>query len=164
MVIENGLTTSKYRLAYIVTAMLVIGSFVYTYFDKFNFKPFFIAACICAFIHIVLVIINPSYFSLNDSEDPIVIKKFTAYPIFRKCVSFNAKKSLLYKYSISKRFFGLQKFITITLRGYNKQKQIEEYTFPKFNISALNSEQIDDLEKCLNRYINANLERISNKK
>ena len=38
MLIDNSLATQKYRLAYIITGLASVGSFVYTYFDKYNFK------------------------------------------------------------------------------------------------------------------------------
>ena len=166
MLIDNSLATQKFRLAYIITGLAAIGSFVYIYFDKYNFKTLFILGCVFAALHILLlVLMNPCYFSFCDEEDPIVVRRFWAYPLFRKHQQFGIKKKLINKYVITKRLLGLQKFITITVRGKNKNTgNIEEYTFPSFNISALPSTDLEQLEKLLNKYINANLERISQSK
>lgn len=164
MFIDNNLTTSKYRLAYIISGLLAIGSLAYIYFDKYNMKTCLIICGVMVVAHIVLLLINPSYFSFDDDKDPIVVKHYTAYPLFRRCLSFNIKKKLLHKYTITKSFFGLQKKISITVRGYNKEKQLQEFTYPSFNITALSAEDIELLERTLNKYINANLERISQSK
>ena len=165
MFIDNTLSTGKFRMAYIITGLAAIGSFVCIYFKVSTVQTLCIIGSIFAAVHfLLLLLLNPSYFSIEDDNDPIVIKRFAAYPLFRGYQAFNVRKKQLYKYTITKSLFGLRKNLVVTVRGLNKQRELEEFTYPKFNISTLPKDDIVLLEKLLNKYINENIARMSPKK
>lgn len=165
MLIDNNLATSKFKMAYIISGILSVAAFVFIYFDKPHTHSLIILGIVFAALHfLLLLLIQPSYFSICDDDDPIVVCKYNAYPLFRRGMSFSIKKQLLYSYTIDKHLFGLRKSLTITIRGYNRNNQMQDYVFPVFNISAMSRDDIAMLEKMLNKYINANLERLSKKK
>ena len=164
MYTDNLLSTSKYRLAYIVTFLLSIGSFIYYYVDRPHPLSLLAAGIIFAVVFLfMLLVLRPSFFSFCDEKDPIEIRTYNAFPIMRQHVAFSIKKQLLHKYIIKKQLFGLRRTLSITIRGINKQREVEEFTYPAFNISSLSIGEVEQLEKQLNHYINANLERKSHK-
>ena len=165
MFIDNTLSTGKFRMAYIITGLAAIGSFVCIYFKVNTVTTLVTIGSIFAAVHfLLLLLLNPSYFSIEDDNDPIVIKRFSAYPLFRRFQAFNVRKKQLYKYTINKSLFGLRKSLVVTVRGLNKQRELEEVTYPKFNISTLHKDDIVLIEKLLNKYINENLALMSPKK
>ena len=164
MYIDNLLSTSKYRLAYIATFLLSVGTFIYYFVDKPHPTSLLVAGIIFGVVFLfMLLVLRPTFFSFCDDEDPIEVRTYNAFPILRRHVAFSIKKPLLHKYIIKKQLFGLRRTLSITIRGINKQRQIEDYTYPDFNISSLSLGEVEQLEKQLNHYINANLERKSHK-
>ncbi|MBO4372491.1 MAG: hypothetical protein J5826_06120 [Bacteroidales bacterium] len=164
MYTDNLLSTSKYRLAYIATFLLSIGSFIYYYVDRPHPISLLVSGIIFGVVFLfMLLVLRPSFFSFCDDKDPIEIRTYNAFPILRKHVAFSIKKQLLHKYIIKKQLFGLRRTLSITIRGLNKQHELENYTYPDFNISSLSPSEVEVLEKQLNQYINANLERKSHK-
>ena len=164
MYIDNLLSTSKYRLAYITTALLSLGSFIYYFVDKPHPTSLLVAGIIFAVAFLfMLLVLRPTFFSFCDDQDPIEIRTYNAFPILRKHVAFSIKKALLHKYIIKKQFFGLRRTLSITIRGITKQRGVEDFTYPDFNISSLAPGEVEQLEKQLNHYINANLERKTHK-
>ncbi|NPA45266.1 MAG: hypothetical protein GXO49_07020, partial [Chlorobi bacterium] len=83
-------------------------------------------------------------FFIEYLGNKIVVRYYTAYPIFRKYKAFEIPRSYFYDYKIKSQLFGFRKtiqFIVNTPKG--------KFTYPSLSISLLSEKQMNDLIKML---------------
>ncbi|MBQ3657349.1 MAG: hypothetical protein II956_10975 [Bacteroidales bacterium] len=155
MFIDNTVSMSKWMFAEILTLVLGIAFVVYSSFNPGQFA--LIAGIVCFVAFVFLLYICPSYFYFNDEiagKDMIEIRSTQAFPFFRKYRQHGILKKTVKSYSITKSFFGLQKFLSITIKGVDPStKKTVEKTIEKLNVSILKQQKIQELEKTLQKYI-----------
>lgn len=146
MHIDNTLSTAKNRLAFIITGIMAIALLIFGIYTNESKTTLFAVACACAVIHAIMIILNPGYIGWIDDNNSITIKSVHAYPLFRKYLSYKIQKSLISDYRIEKKFFGLKKFLCITVKGKNKKGEIVEYNYKPINLTGVKNSDINKIE------------------
>jgi len=155
MFIDNTVSMSKWMFAEILAFVLGIAFVVYSNFNPGLFA--LIAGAVCFAVFVLLLYICPSYFYFNDEisgKDMIEIRSTQAFPFFRKYRQHGILKKTIQSYKITESFFGLQKLLSITIKGVDPQtKKSVEKTIDSLNISILKKQKIEELEKTLQKYV-----------
>lgn len=152
MKVDNRLRTAKLKIMYMVTGIVIFALSIYTYFEHYQigvhpiiFKyvlPGSIGALI--FIYFFLLLRKLNYFFIEFLGNKIVVRYYTAYPIFRKYKAFEIPRSYFFDYKIEKQFLGLRKHLQIIVKTPKGK-----FSYPKISISLLSERQMDDLVRML---------------
>jgi hypothetical protein len=153
MKVDNRLRTAKLKIMYLVTGIVIFAISIYTYFEHYQigvhpitFKyvlPGIIGVLV--FTYVFLLLRKLDYFFIEYLGNKIVVRYYTAYPIFRKYKAFEIPQSYFYDYKITLHFFGLRKSLQIVV---NTPKG--KFSYPQISISLLSKKQMNDLIKMLN--------------
>jgi hypothetical protein len=159
-IVDNKLQVAKIRLAYILTisiaTLLILYSlFANSYADGQTIS--LIIGIILVSIFLYLLIIKPEYlfFSIQNNNK-LIVRNYTAFPMFRKYKSYEIQLTTIYDYEIKKAFFNQLIFIRILVK---KNNQIGNY--PWLSLSALPRKDLKKLTESLDKLIS--IEKRKNK-
>jgi len=152
MKVDNRLRTAKLKIMYMITGIVIFALSIYLYFEHYQigvhpiaFKYVLPGAIgLLIFIYFILLLRKLDYFFIEYLGNKIVVRYYTAYPIFRKYKAFEVPRSYFYDYKIKSKLFGYRKtvqFIVNTPKG--------KFTYPPLSISLLSEKQMIDLIKML---------------
>ncbi|MCR5455622.1 MAG: hypothetical protein K6F33_11605 [Bacteroidales bacterium] len=153
--IENGYTSVKWLLTYVVTLVIPIGIMLYAHWE---YTPYY-TTCVAVsgallLAHILILLVGPSYFYYAEEGKKITIRNTTDYPIFRKYNEFAFPKSSLVSYNIDKQMFGFKKLLSIKVTGIDPQtKQKKEVEITKINISSISKQDYKLLTTLLDKIL-----------
>ena len=151
--IDNGTTSVKWLLTYVITFVIPIGIMMYAHWE---YTPHYTLCVVISgafwLAHALILLVGPSYFYYSDEGKNIVIRNVSDYPLFRKYYEFPFAKSNLVSYQIDKKLFGLKKLLTVKVRGIDPQtKQKKEVDIEKINISSISKTDYEYLVNSLNK-------------
>jgi hypothetical protein len=152
IIVDNRLQVAKIRLAYILTiaggVILVIYSlFSNSYVEGKIFNLIF--GIILCFIFLYLIIIKPEYifFSVEDNTK-LIVRNYTAFPLFRKYKAYEIPLSVVFDYEIKKAFFNRLIFLRLIVKKNNKVGK-----YPWLSLSAMPKRDFKKLTESLNKMI-----------
>ncbi len=152
MYIDNTVSMTRWMLAEILTLLFGIAFIIYSMMTP-ELTPLVLGVS-CFVVHVLLLVYSPCYFHYNDEKDPLEIRSVTAFPLFRKYRQYGILKKTIQSYEITQGMFGLQKFLTITIKGLDPQtKKSTVKKIEKINISILKKTAVEDLERTLKKYV-----------
>ena len=151
--IDNGTTSIKWLLTYVITLVIPVGIMLYAHWEH---TPHYTACVVVSgallLAHILILLVGPSYFYYSDEGKNIVIRNVSDYPLFRKYYEFPFSKSNLVSYQIDKQLFGFKKLLSVKVRGIDPQtKQKKEVDIEKINISSISKTDYEYLVNSLNK-------------
>jgi hypothetical protein len=124
ILVDNKLKVAKIRLTYILTisagALLVIYSIFSNHYAEGKFLSLVVGILLCL-VFLYLIIIKPEYifFSIEDNKK-LIVRNYTAFPLFRKYKAYEIILSNIFDYEIKKAFFNQLIFIRILVKKNNK--------------------------------------------
>ncbi len=157
MVIDNKITTIRIYLwrmiRTIVIGVLLIGILVSGWFDKDLLGvPKYQWIILVCLVYLVLVILDRfrklNYFYFNDEGDKILLRYYPIHPVVRKKKAVQIPKIGLAGYDIRSSVFGLKKELILRQKIRGKVA-----VYPPIGITALKREELDLLEKHLDKYV-----------
>ncbi len=153
--IDNGYTSVKWLLTYVVTLVIPIGIMMYAHWEYTpHYKLCVAASGALLLAHILILLVGPSYFYYAEEGKKITIRNTSDYPIFRKYNEFTFPKSSLVSYKIDKQMLGFKKLLSIKVNGIDPQtKQKKEFEITKINISSVSKQDIQLLTTLLDKTI-----------
>jgi hypothetical protein len=152
IIVDNKLQVAKIRLAYILTISLGILLIIYSLFansyTEGKIMSLVIGIVLCL-VFLYLLVIKPEYifFSIQDNNK-IIVRNYTAFPMFRKYKSYEIRLSEIYDYEIKKAFFNQLIFIRILVKKNNKTG-----TYPWLSLSVLPKADLKKLTDSLNKLL-----------
>jgi hypothetical protein len=154
IIVDNKLQIAKIRLAYIFTIMASSSLLVYSFFSKTYTDGkliSFIIGIIMFIIFLFLLLIKPEYIYFSiENNNKIIIKNYTAFPLFRKYKAFEIPISSIYDYEIKKVFLDQLIFMRISVKSKNK---IGKY--PWLSLSSLSKKELKRLIETLDKILPA---------
>jgi hypothetical protein len=151
-IVDNKLQVAKIRLAYILTISIGILLIIYSLFansyvdGKILSLVIGIVSCV---VFLYLLIIKPEYIFLSvQDNNKLIVRNYTAFPMFRKYKSYEIWLSEIYDYEIKKAFFDQLIFIRIHVKKNNKTG-----IYPWLSLSALPKADIKKLTDNLNKLL-----------
>lgn len=153
--IDNGYTSSKWTLTYVITFGVALSLLLYPRFERLTDIQTYLCYGIAGALllaHICILLVNPSYFYYADEGKKITLRNTSDYPIFRKYNEFVFPKSSLASYKINKELFGLKKVLSIKVEGVDpKTRMKKDYEIDKINISSISKNDFELLVKLLDK-------------
>ncbi|MBR4326251.1 MAG: hypothetical protein IKP73_12065 [Bacteroidales bacterium] len=152
--IDNGYTSIKWALTYGITLAMAVGLLLYSHWERTNYTACYSVAGALLLAHILILLVNPSYFSYNEEGKKITVRNATDYPFFRKCNEFAFPKSALVSYKIDKSMLGFKKVLSLKVIGTDPQtKQKKEVEIDKINISSISKKDYEYLVQSLDKVL-----------
>jgi len=152
--IDNGYTSLKWTITYGVTFAAAVALMLYSHFHRSDYTACFTIAGILLLAHILILLVNPSYFYFSNEGKNIVIRNVSDYPLFRKYNEVPFPKSSLVSYNIEKSMFGFKKILSIKVLGIDPQtKQKKEFEITKINISSITKTDYENLTQSLDKVL-----------
>ena len=153
--IDNGITSVKWLLTYVITLVIPIAIMLYAHWERtphYNICLAVSAALLLA--HILILLVGPSYFYYSDEGKNIQIRHVSDYPFFRKYNEFPFPKSSLVSYKIDKELFGFKKLLSVKVRAIDPEtKQKKDFDIENINISSITKKDIETLTKSLDKVL-----------
>lgn len=152
MKVDNRLRTAKLKIMYTISGIVIFALSLYLYFEHHQKAIYPIAynyvlpgaIIILLSLYFIFLLRRLDYFFIEFLGQKIVVRYYTAYPIFRKYKAIEIPKSYFYDYKIKSYFFGFRKtvqFIVNTPKG--------KFSYPPVSISLLSKKQNTELVKML---------------
>jgi hypothetical protein len=157
MIIDNRKTTVRiylYKMVQaIVTVAILVAILVSGWFEKDVLGiPKYQWVILVTGIYLALIILSRlrqlNYFYFSDAGDKILIRYYPIHPLVQKKKAVQIPKIGLIGYDIRFSWMGLKK--TLILRQKIKGKVA---TYPPIGISSLKKNELDLLEKQLDKYV-----------
>lgn len=157
MVFDNKKTTVRIYLwkmiQAIVTVILLIGIMVSGWFEKdvlgiSKYQWVILVTCVYLVLVIIARLRQLNYFYFSDEGDKILIRYYPIHPLVRKKKAIQVPKIGLAGYDINRSVMGLKK--TLVLRQKVKGKVA---AYPPIGISSLSGDELNTLEKQLDKYV-----------
>jgi len=152
MKVDNRLRTAELKIMYMISGIVIFALSLYLYFEyhqvaiypiEFNYVlPGAIIVLVSGYF--IFLLRKLDYFFIEDLGKKIVVRYYTAYPIFRKYKAIEIPKSYFYNYKINSKFYGFRKTLQLivkTPRG--------KFSYPPISISLLSGKQRSELVKML---------------
>ncbi|MBO7462379.1 MAG: hypothetical protein J6T96_07260 [Bacteroidales bacterium] len=149
--IDNGIRSVKWLLTYVITLVIPIGIMLYAHWERTpHYTACLVVSSALLLVHILILLVGPSYFYYSDEGKNIHIRNVSDYPLFRKYNEFPFPKTSLVSYKIDKELFGLKKLLTIKVRAIDPDtKQKKDFDIENINISSITKKDIETLIKSL---------------
>lgn len=154
ILVDNKLKVAKYRLAYIVTFPIGILFFIFALYSNSPAKENVVSLAIGSlllFIFVFMLIIDPQYIYISIvKNNKIIVRNYTAFPLFRNYKAFEIPINTFYDFEIQKQLGGLKKAFRITVAS---KKKIGKY--PWISLSAVSKNEINTIISSLNKLVPA---------
>ena len=154
ILVDNKLQVAKLRLAYVVTFTTGLFFVFFALFSKntaFENLISLIAGIVLLSIFFFLLIIKPEYVFISiEKNSKIVVRNYTAFPLFRKFKAFEVPVKAIHGLELNKGLFGLKKFMRILVKTKN---QVGRY--PWLSLSAVSKKDIGIMIQSLNKLLPA---------
>ncbi len=157
MVFDNKKTTIRIYLWKMiqasVTVVLLIGIMVSGWFEKDVLGiPKYQWVILVTLVYLIMIVLSRlrqlNYFYFSDEGDRILIRYYPIHPLVQKKKAIQIPKIGLAGYSILPSILGFKKVLIIQQKVKGKTA-----TYPPIGITALNRQEIDLLEKHLDKYV-----------
>lgn len=152
ILVDNKLQVAKYRLAFVVTFVIGLFFLFFALFSKSQITEnlvYLIIGLVLLAVFLFMVLLKPEYVYLSiEKNSKIVVRNYTAFPVFRKYKAFEIPLKAIHDFEINKTFFGLRRFIRFTVKT---QKQIGKY--PWLSLSAAPKKDILKIIEALNKMV-----------
>ena len=153
-IVDNKLEVAKIRLTYIITISACIILVLYSVFARGQSEgkiySLILGTLFClAFLYLIIIKPEYIYFSIETNKK-LVVRNYTAFPLFRKYKAFEIPLASMYDFEIKKAFFNRLVFMRIHIKTNNK---IGKY--PWLSLSALPAKDRKKLVDNLNKLISA---------
>ena len=153
--IDNGASSVKWLLTYVITLVIPIGIMLYAHWER---PPHYTACVVVSGVlllaHILILLVGPSYFYFSDEGKNFHIRNVSDYPLFRKYNELPFPKSSLISYKIDTELFGFKKLLSIKVRGIDPEtKQKKDFDIDKINISSITKKDIETLIQSLDKVL-----------
>ncbi|MCF6367114.1 MAG: hypothetical protein L3J35_13065 [Bacteroidales bacterium] len=129
--------------------LVMTALFIYAYFESLKSLFYPISIGIIATVYITLLLRQSNYFFIEYLGNKIIVRYYTAHPIFRKYKSFEIPRAYFFDYKIEDVFFGLKKTVQFTIKTPKGK-----FNYPPLSISLLSKQQMNDLIKMLDELKN----------
>lgn len=152
ILVDNKLKVAKIRLTYILTitggALLIIYSVFSNHYAEGKLMSLILGIVFCL-VFLYLIIIKPEYifFSFEDNKK-LIVRNYTAFPLFRKYKAYEIILSDIFDYEIKKAFFDQLIFIRILVR---KNNNIGKY--PWLSLSIVSKTELKKITDNLDKLI-----------
>jgi len=151
-IVDNKLQVAKIRLIYILTISCGTFLILYSLFSNVYAEgkfPSLIVGMILCLVFLYLLVIKPEYiFFAIQNNSKLIVRNYTAFPMFRKYKSYEILLSEIYDYELKKAFFNRLIFIRIHIKKNNKVSQ-----YPWLSLSALSSTELKKLTETIEKFI-----------
>ena len=153
--IDNGITSVKWLLTYVITFVIPVGIMLYAHWERTNnYTACLVVSGSLLLVHILILLVGPSYFYYSDEGKNIHIRNVSDYPLFRRYNELPFPKANLISYKIDKELFGLKKLLSIKVRGIDPEtKQKKDFDIEKINISSISKKDYETLIKSLDKVL-----------
>lgn len=152
ILVDNKLKVAKIRLTYILTitsgALLVLYSVFSNQYAEGKILSLVFGIIFClAFLY--LIIIKPEYIFFSiENNNKLVVRNYTAFPLFRKYKAYEILLSNIFDYEIKKVFFNQLIFIRILVK---KNNNIGKY--PWLSLSIVSKAELKKITDSLDKLI-----------
>ncbi len=154
ILIDNKLQVAKLRLAFVVTFATGLFFIFFGFFSNNTSSENMISLIIGAILLLVfsfLVVIKPEYVYISvQKNSKIIIRNYTAFPLFRKYKAFEVPVNSVHGFEINQGFLGKKRFIRILVKTKN---QVGKY--PWLSLSAVSKNDINKTIETLNKMLPA---------
>jgi hypothetical protein len=160
VIVDNRLQVAQIRLAYILsvsiaTLLVLYSLFANSYADGQTLSLIF--GIVLSMVFLYLLIIKPEYvYFAIQNNNKLIVRNYTAFPMFRKYKSYEIQLSTLYDYEIKRAFFNRLIFIRIIVKKNNQTGN-----YPWLSLSALPNKDLKKLTESLDKLVS--LEKRKNK-
>lgn len=152
MKVDNRLRTAKLKIGYTLVFIVIFALSLYYYFEHSSIVIYPIifgyilpgAIGFLTLMYFVFLLRKLNYFFIEYLGNKIVVRYYTAYPIFRKYKAFEIPRSYFYNYEIKSSFFGFLKYVQFTVKTPKGK-----FKYPPLSITLLSKKQEVDLIKML---------------
>ena len=149
MKVDNRLITAKLKIMYMIMFLVMTALFIYSYFEHLENPIYPILIGIIAAVYIILLIRKSNYFFLEYLGNKIIVRYYTAHPIFRKYKAFEIPRVSFFDYKIKSSLLGFFKSVQFTVKTPKGK-----FNYPPLSISLLSKQQMVDLIKMLDELKN----------
>jgi hypothetical protein len=152
ILVDNKLKVAKIRLTYILTitagALLVIYSVFSNHYAEGKLLSLVLGIIFClAFLY--LIIIKPEYIFFSiENNNKLIVRNYTAFPLFRKYKAYEIVLSNIFDYEIKRVFFDQLIFIRILVK---KNNNIGKY--PWLSLSIVSKDELKKITNSLDKLI-----------
>lgn len=148
MKVDNRLRTAKLKIAYMLTFIVILALSMYFYFEYHYITTYPIsfgillpgAMIILSIIYVTFLLRKLDYFFVEYLGNKIMVRYYTAYPIFRKYKAFEIPRSYFHDYEIKSSLLGFLKSVQFTVKTPKGK-----FKYPPLSITLLSKRQLDDL-------------------
>ncbi len=148
MKVNNATETGKYRLYFILSIMIILVALAFMILDKIDL-PNIVILILGLFSFIYILIKKPYFVQFETNHKEIVIKFYSAIPIFRKPKAIKIPINKLVKYEIIKK--NIKEFLIVYIKT---NKKLAKY--PPVPLSIVSQEMKDKMTKELNYILKVN--------
>jgi len=152
ILVDNKLQVAKLRLAYLVSFATGLFFLFFALFSKnttFENTISLIAGIVLLLVFSFMLIIKPEYvFITIEKNNKLIVRNYTAFPLFRKYKAFEVPVKSIHGFELSKSFFSQKKFIRILVKTKNR---IGKY--PWLSLSAVPTKDINVIIESLNKLL-----------
>ena len=153
MKVDNRLRTAKLKIMYTISGIVIFALSLYLYFEYHQVAIYPIAfnyvlpgaIIILVSVYFVFLLRKLDYFFIEFLGKKIVVRYYTAYPIFRKYKAIEIPKSYFFDYKIKTKLFGFRKTLHLIVKTPKGK-----FSYPPISISLLSNKQMRDLINMLN--------------
>ncbi len=149
MKVDNRLITAKLKIMYMIMFLVMTALFIYSYFEHLENPIYPILIGTIAAVYIILLLRKSNYFFIEYLGNKIIVRYYTAHPIFRKYKAFEIPRASFFDYKINSSLLGFIKSVQFTVKTPKG-----EFNYPPLSISLLSKQQMGDLIKMLDELKN----------
>lgn len=149
MKVDNRLRTAKLKIMYILMFIVMTALFIYAYFEHLDNPIYPISIGIIAVVYIILLLRKSNYFFIEYVGNKIIVRYYTAHPIFRRYKAFEIPRVSFFDYKIKSSLMGFVRSVQFTVKTPKGK-----FNYPPLSISLLSKQQMQDLIKMLDELKN----------